>query len=141
MLRSWWDEAQTKCSNKAKKAYVACWPLVNYGKLRNEKKNQKKNRNKQTNKQTKTNLMILDKGKEDNDHSKQIKLNNFIISLWDKRRKNLISNYFWCMFLSNNCKPFAGIFVSNIVSFEVYSLLCFLKFTIKFGGPHTLIWN
>ena len=36
-----------------------------------------------------TDLKIRDKGKEDHGHSQQIKLNNFNVSLWDKREEIL----------------------------------------------------
>ena len=36
-----------------------------------------------------TDLKIWDEGKEDHDHSQQIKLNNFTVSLWDKRKEIL----------------------------------------------------
>ena len=36
-----------------------------------------------------TDLKTWDEGKEDHGHSQQIKLNNFDISLWDKRKEIL----------------------------------------------------
>ena len=38
---------------------------------------------------TETDLKIRDEGKEDHCHSQQIKLNNFAVSLWDKRKEIL----------------------------------------------------
>ena len=38
---------------------------------------------------TETDLKIQDEGKEDHGHSQQIKLNNFAVSLWDKRKEIL----------------------------------------------------
>ena len=39
--------------------------------------------------ETETDLNLQDEGKEDHGHSQQIKLNNFNISLWDKRKEIL----------------------------------------------------
>ena len=36
-----------------------------------------------------TDLKVWDEGKKDHGHSQQIKLNKFIISLWDKRKEIL----------------------------------------------------
>ena len=38
---------------------------------------------------TETDLKIPDEGKKDHGHSQQIKLNNFAVSLWDKRKEIL----------------------------------------------------
>ena len=38
---------------------------------------------------TERDLKIGDEGKEDHDHSQQIKLNNFVVSLWNKRKEIL----------------------------------------------------
>ena len=38
---------------------------------------------------TERDLKIRDEGKEDHDHSQQIKLNNFAVSLWNKRKEIL----------------------------------------------------
>ena len=38
---------------------------------------------------TERDLKIRDEGKEDHDHSQQIKLNNFAVSLWNKRKEML----------------------------------------------------
>ena len=40
-------------------------------------------------KKKKTDLKTSDEGKEDYGHSQQIKLNNFTVSLWDKRKEIL----------------------------------------------------
>ena len=54
------------------KAYEACWPS---GLWKHNK--------------TETDLKIKDEGKEDQGNSQKIKLNNFTVTLWDKRKEIL----------------------------------------------------
>ena len=63
-------------------------------------------------KEREADLKIRDEGKEDHSHSQQIKLNNFNVSLWDKRKEIVKDTVFDWGFRRFFCKSLLfGIFI------------------------------